>query len=57
MQHDVLQASVDTVSQIIDLVRLKGYTLVTLETCLYGTAASGVWLLEQVPRVVVPPPP
>ena len=41
VQHDVLQSSVDLVSDIIDLVRLKGYTIVPLETCLYGAAAQG----------------
>lgn len=39
LQHDLLQSSVDTVANIIDMVRTKGYKLVSLPECLYGPSA------------------
>jgi hypothetical protein len=38
LQHDLLQASVNTVSQVIDIIRSKSpaYQFVTVERCLWG---------------------
>ena len=39
LQHDLIQESVDTVGHVIDMVKAKGYRIVSLPECLYGAAA------------------
>lgn len=54
LQHDLLDASVSLVPNVIEMVRAKGYRLVSLPECLYGAEAASPSTRTPVVPVNVP---